>query len=453
MKTAIILAAGKGTKMWPYNKARPKGMLPIGNIPLIDHQVNALKSLGMEKIILAAHYQVEAFVHHFRRSNGIQIVDVGTTRGTVDTLKVVVREMGDDRYLVLYGDVYVHAEDLAQLLDVQGYGALVRPHRDNASHHIGCKIESGRIQHITAHSRENTSHHFLAFSFPKTIINFLDTTSIGFQKVEVGMMVPEENFLENSLIDVMNDGHDIEALETRHFSMDLDKPWQLLETNQHVSASLGRSWTHHQLEEGAHIDPSASVDGYVRLGKNSRIGKNVIIEGHIWVGDDTTIGSGAVLRGNNIIGNRCEIGYYCFIEKGSIVGDGCKVLHGAELSGLLFPGVYLYHYMEIAGMVGQHTDIGAGTVCGSLRFDDGLSGHRVKGRKEFVPQQVLANACYIGDHCRTGINALLMPGVKTGTNSIVGPGVILSDDLEDNTLVQVKQEHIKKRWGPERYGW
>jgi bifunctional UDP-N-acetylglucosamine pyrophosphorylase/glucosamine-1-phosphate N-acetyltransferase len=453
MKTAIILAAGKGTKMWPYDKSRPKGMLPLGNIPLIDHQVKALQGAGIKKIVLAAHYHIDQFAHYFRNRQEIEIVDVGPTRGTVDSLKLVLQKVQPERFLALYGDVFVHPEDLALLDNVEGYKALVHPHQDNASSYIGCSIKNNRVLNIIAHSRENTSHHFLAFSFPYSIKKYLDTAAGGFQKVEVGMMVPDENFLENVLIDLMQDGHDIEALETRHFAMDLDKPWQLLEVNWHIAEALGTEWTSHRLEEGATIDATASIKGFVRLGRNSHIGKNVIIEGNVWVGDDSVIDAGAVLRGNNIIGTRCQVGYYCFIEKGSIIGDGCKVLHAAELSGVLFPGVYLYHYMEIAGMVGQHTDIGAGTVCGSLRFDDGLASQKVKGRKESLLKQNLSNACYIGDHCRTGINALLMPGVKTGTNSIVGPGVILMEDLADNTLIQVKQEHVKRTWGPERYGW
>lgn len=37
--------------------------------------------------------------------------------------------------------------------------------------------------------------------------------------------------------------------------------------------------------------------------------------------------------------------------------------------------------------------------------------------------------------------------------SVVGPGVILYDDLPDRTLVTAKQELVTRPWGPERYGW
>lgn len=109
--------------------------------------------------------------------------------------------------------------------------------------------------------------------------------------------------------------------------------------------------------------------------------------------------------------------------------------------------------MEIAGIIGENTDIGAGTVCGSLRFDDGLGFHIVNGRKETPNSQNLANACYIGDQCRTGVNASILPGKKVGSGSIVDPGVLLDEDLESNKAMFLQQNQIKKDWNLGRYGW
>jgi bifunctional UDP-N-acetylglucosamine pyrophosphorylase/glucosamine-1-phosphate N-acetyltransferase len=86
-----------------------------------------------------------------------------------------------------------------------------------------------------------------------------------------------------------------------------------------------------------------------------------------------------------------------------------------------------------------------------LRFDDGETVHKVLGRRE-IPH-VGANASYIGDFSRTGVNAILMPGVKVGAYCCVGPGVVLYDDLPHRTLVLVRQDLERREWGPERYGW
>ena len=125
--------------------------------------------------------------------------------------------------------------------------------------------------------------------------------------------------------------------------------------------------------------------------------------------------------------------------------------HGAEMSGVLFDKVYLYHYCEMSGVFGTASDIGAATVCGTLRFDDGDTPHKIHGRYE-VPTYG-ANATYMGEYCRTGVNAIIMPGRKIGSYSVVGAGVVLNEDVPSQTMITVKQELVKKPWGPSRYGW
>ena len=181
------------------------------------------------------------------------------------------------------------------------------------------------------------------------------------------------------------------------------------------------------------------------------IRKGVIISGNCIIGDNTTIENGALLMGNNVIGSNCRISNYCYLDRGSVVGDRCVINHCAEFAGVLFEGVYLYHYMELYGVIGENTDIGAATVCGTLRFDDGTTTHKIRGRKEIPLSH--SNATYIGDFCRTGVNVIFAPGKKVGCYSIIGAGTIVDRDLPDKTLVYPKQELVFGEWGPEKYGW
>jgi len=455
MGTAIILSVGKGTKIWPYAQVRPKTLISISNKPIIKYQLEILKKEGYSEIILAVNDHEQAYRYALRDETEIHIVQVGPTEGNAETLKRCLEKTQSDYFTVFYADVLFSGNDFRNLIsENQNLTVLVQDHHEPSGNFIGCNLDSeGFVTEIIGHSRLKTSHHFLAFQLNRDIIPYLEKVAPIFPSIEVGMMPPHELYLEAALVDFIKAGNKLRAIKCQDSAFDIDKPWHILQANQYYNRKICSKLNKHKLSEGSHIDPTASVEGWVRLGKNSKIGKNVIIEGNVWVGDGTEIKAGAVLKGNNVIGDNCEIGYYCYLEEGSTVGHRCKVLHAAELSGILFDGVYLYHYMEIAGIVGENTDIGAGTVCGSLRFDDGLAGQKVKGRSEKVEGQDFANACYIGDYARTGINAILLPGVKTGTRSIVGPGVILSEDLEDGKLVLVKQQTYLKDWGPEKYGW
>ena len=60
---------------------------------------------------------------------------------------------------------------------------------------------------------------------------------------------------------------------------------------------------------------------------------------------------------------------------------------------------------------------------------------------------------FLGDYCRTGVNAIFMPGVKVGVYSVVGAGVVLKRDVPDHTLIYTEQTLTEKPWGPEKYGW
>jgi acetyltransferase-like isoleucine patch superfamily enzyme len=114
-------------------------------------------------------------------------------------------------------------------------------------------------------------------------------------------------------------------------------------------------------------------------------------------------------------------------------------------------GSYLWHYCEISGVVGCSVDIGAATVCGTLRFDDSPVEHRIGGRRERPAGG--ANGTYYGDHSRTGVNVITMPGTKIGAYSCVGAGIVVYEDVPSRTLRLLKQETVDRPWGPERYGW
>ena len=78
-------------------------------------------------------------------------------------------------------------------------------------------------------------------------------------------------------------------------------------------------------------------------------------------------------------------------------------------------------------IVSDNCSFGAGTITANFRFDEGEVPIRVKGERISSGTDKLG--VIMGHGCRTGCNATLMPGVKVGPHSIVGPGVVLYDDL------------------------
>ena len=461
MKKAIILAAGPGKKIWPYGEVRPKALIPVAGKPLVSHLIDDLVSLGVEHIVLAVSPKYSGdFREVFSKKASVSIFEAANSEGTADTLSLVLNARilaeEEEGFAVFYGDTIIHREDLKTFLSLNTSGEelgvlLTSQEGEDSRDWIGARLSGNTISEILGHPREGGMHRFTAFIPGRGFSDYLERCPSYFPALEVGMMPPREKHLEAAVSLWLRDGKKITAMETSHPAPDIDKPWHILEANRLMVNRLCGELRENELAEGASIDESASLAGPVRLGKNSRIGKNVIIRGKLIAGDNVSIDAGAIIDGNLVVGDGSFIGNACYIEGGSVVGTDCVVSHAAELSGVIFNGVYLYHYMEIYGIIGENTDIGAATVCGSLRFDDGITIHRINGRREF-PRNY-SNASFIGDYCRTGVNAVIMPGCKTGPYSIIGPAVLLEKDLPSGTGIRVKQEQETFKWGPGRYGW
>ncbi|MFQ5630645.1 MAG: NDP-sugar synthase [bacterium] len=70
---AMILAAGLGTRLRPFTNDRPKALIKIGGIPLIDYVINKLKKFGISEIIINTHHFAEQVSDSLRTKNNFNI--------------------------------------------------------------------------------------------------------------------------------------------------------------------------------------------------------------------------------------------------------------------------------------------------------------------------------------------------------------------------------------------
>lgn len=64
IKTAIILAGGKGERLRPYTNDRPKPMVEIDGQPILAYALKQLKAAGVEEVVFACSYQWEILQKH-----------------------------------------------------------------------------------------------------------------------------------------------------------------------------------------------------------------------------------------------------------------------------------------------------------------------------------------------------------------------------------------------------
>jgi len=59
VKSAMVLAAGRGTRMRPISDALPKPLVEIGGRTLLDHAIDRLALVGVERVVVNVHYKAE----------------------------------------------------------------------------------------------------------------------------------------------------------------------------------------------------------------------------------------------------------------------------------------------------------------------------------------------------------------------------------------------------------
>lgn len=455
MREIIILAAGTGTKMFPYDEVGSKTLRKAAGDTLLGHMLRSLRSFTAAPVHVVT---LRTYFGDVSRAcapfPGVTVHGIDRSDGTAQSLLAGFSCLVGKDAMVLYGDTWIDPKDLQRLWEQPAPAALAYPlGSERAADWICATVSGGRLASIGAHHRGSVmTHRLAAYVLPVTFSGQLVTAPAYFPGMKVGEGAPREPYLEAALSCALPE-LPVACVEGSGGYFDVDKPWHLLQLNEYLVHRLCGQLTETSLGEGSAISPAASVHGFVRLGRNSYLGERVRVDGNLIVGNDTVIDNGAIFAGDAVVGSGTRIANYCQIYDGCSIGDRCILDHAAELiGGLLQDKVYLYHFCEFYGMIGSYTDLGAGTLCGTLRFDDNETRQRVKGRWE-PSCGGFGDAVYLGDYCRTGVGALLMPGSLVGSYSVVGPGVLARGTVPHRTCLMQEQQQIKTEWGEHKYGW
>ena len=108
VNTAMIMAAGKGTRMMPLTADRPKPLIEVAGAALLDHVLDHLREAEVGKVVINAHYraaQVEQHMASYAADFDVTISDerdllLDTGGGLVRALPLI----GDDPFLCVNAD-------------------------------------------------------------------------------------------------------------------------------------------------------------------------------------------------------------------------------------------------------------------------------------------------------------------------------------------------------------
>jgi dTDP-glucose pyrophosphorylase len=123
---AVILAAGKGTRMKELTHEVPKPMLRVRGKPILEHILGGLLAAGIRDVFIVTGHKAEVVEDYFRDGSkwgariacGRQIVQDGTGKAP----ELARAFIGSDNFLLTYGDILVKPETYGQMVRRFGEG-------------------------------------------------------------------------------------------------------------------------------------------------------------------------------------------------------------------------------------------------------------------------------------------------------------------------------------------
>jgi len=120
IRKAVILAAGKGTRMKELTADIPKPMLPVNGMPVLERIVRNLVEAGVGELLIVTGYKAEAVESHFGDGRGlgcrIAYARQQTQDGTGRVVELGKAFAGSDPFLLIYGDILVETETYRRLI-------------------------------------------------------------------------------------------------------------------------------------------------------------------------------------------------------------------------------------------------------------------------------------------------------------------------------------------------
>ncbi|MDD2798225.1 MAG: nucleotidyltransferase family protein [Bacteroidales bacterium] len=110
---AVIMAGGRGIRLAPLTDNVPKPMLPLGNKPIIEHNVDRLLQFGIENICITVRYLGEQIISHFgngtEKGANISYYEENLPLGTIGSVGQLP-EFKNDTVLVMNSDLFTNID-------------------------------------------------------------------------------------------------------------------------------------------------------------------------------------------------------------------------------------------------------------------------------------------------------------------------------------------------------
>jgi len=113
---ALIMAAGKGSRISSITNKLPKCFLELGGIKLIDHQINALKTFGINDIVIVTGYKANIIREYYQKENLTLLINPFYELTNVLSSVWFAKNYLSNGFYFMHADTYFEPEILNELI-------------------------------------------------------------------------------------------------------------------------------------------------------------------------------------------------------------------------------------------------------------------------------------------------------------------------------------------------
>ena len=432
---AIILAAGKGTRM---KSQRHKVLHPVAGRPMVEHLIEAVGELQPQRMVVIVGDgcdQLEAQLDG-RAELALQEPQLGTGHAVQQAQSALAGFTGD--VLILYGDVpFVRPETMR--------GMIERLHQEDEPDVVvlGFEPEDG-LQYGRVIAENGKITKMVEFKDASDAEKACTLCNSGLMAVrgealfELLAKVDNANSQdEYYLVDIVN----VANAEGRYCAViSTDDPDEVAGINSRAELAAAEArWQRTRrlqaMADGATLTAPDTVffSWDTKLGRDVLVEPNVIFGPGVEVADNVKIHAFSHLEGAHLA-EGVEIGPYARLRPGSVLEEGAKVGNFVEMKKTtLGKGAKANHLTYLGdATVGAQANIGAGTITCNY---DGYFKHQTR----------------IGARAFIGSNSALIAPINIGADAIVAAGSAVSRDVGEGELRLVRADQLVKPGWADRF--
>ncbi|MGX7195843.1 bifunctional UDP-N-acetylglucosamine diphosphorylase/glucosamine-1-phosphate N-acetyltransferase GlmU [Enterococcus olivae] len=441
---AIILAAGKGTRM---KSKLYKVLHPVCGKPMVEHIINRVEETKPEEIVTIVGHGADKVKAQLgeRSQYALQAEQLGTGHAVIQAAEFLKGKPGTT--LVISGDTpLLTSETLDNLFDYhQGKGAsatILTAHAEDPTgygrilrDHVGIVDRIVEQKDATSEEAQVKEINTGTYCFDNELL-FDALENLNTDNAQ------GEYYLTDIIEILKADGKNVAAYQTQDFdeSLGVNDRVALAEANRIMRERINHQ---HMINGVSFVDPAATyIDAGVRIGAETVIEPGVYIKGETVIGEncvitaqsqivDSIIEDDVVVKSSvveeSVVRSGADVGPYAHLRPKAEVLENAHIGNFVEVkNAVVGEGTKVGHLTYVGdATLGKDINVGCGVVFVNY---DGKNKHRT----------------VVGDHSFIGSSTSIVSPVQIEANSCIAAGSTITEDVPEHALAIARARQVNK---------